>query len=153
MPWDTQRVVVLAASLAIIAFFFYLKWRRASNYVDSRNELYTEHYRKLQEYALRVQKDDRWPGFLSKMQESHQVAESDEVIDDETHTVHYGCIWDSTGRQYEPDQDETGMSSITAYLKRKSKPRYLSMTMGPSGELTEEKVSNGSWYEMFERSV
>lgn len=153
MPWDAQRILTLAGAVVIIALFLYFKWRRASKYVDSRNELYSEHYRKLQEYSAKVRQDKRWSGFFSQIQSRYQVLDSGDPSDKETYSVHYCCIWDETGKQYEPNQDESGVSSITAYLKRKAKPKYLSLTLSPSGEVTQEKVSGGSWYEMFERSV
>ncbi len=153
MPWDAQRILTLAGSLIVIALIVLYRWRRAGRYVESRNELYSEHYEKLGKYASRVREDSRWPGFLSSMRERYQVIDSGESADDETYSVHYCCIWDATGRQYEPGEDEAGVSSVTAYLRRRAKPKYLSFTLDPSGGVTEEKVSGTSWYDMFEKSV
>ena len=148
-----QRIIIFVACVAIIVFWIRYKWRRASKYVEGRNEVYSEHYRKMDEYAARVRQDSRWPGFLSQMQSSYSVIDSGTPPDDNTFTVHYCSIWDETGKQYEPGEDIEGKTSMSAFLKRKAKPRYLRFQLNPSGEVTEEKIGGMSWYDMFEKSV
>lgn len=149
----SNRPLVIAVSVAIIAVYMYLKWKRASRYVEERNKAYTEHYRKVYEYSDRVRTDKRWPGFLAMIQERHPVVDTGEPSDEETYQVHYRSIWDSAGTQYEPNQAEPGVSGISAFLKRKAKPCYIMVQISPSGEFSEEKVSGGRWYDMFEKSV
>lgn len=149
----SNRPLVVAVSVAIIAVYLYLKWKRASRYVEERNKAYSEHYRKVYEYSDRVRSDERWPGFLAMIQERHSVVDTGEPQDEETYQVHYRSIWDSAGTQYEPNQAEPGVASISAYMKRSAKPRYILVQVSPTGEFTEEKVSRSSWYDMFEKSV
>jgi len=54
-----QRIIILAVCVGIIVLWMRFKWKRTNSYVESRNELYSEHYRKLQEYAGRVRLDTR----------------------------------------------------------------------------------------------
>lgn len=149
----SNRPLVLAVSIAVIVGYVYLRWRRASRFVEERNKAYSEHYRKVFEYSDRVRSDERWPGFLAMIQERYSVVDTGEPSDDETYQVFYRSIWDTGGTQYEPNQAEPGASGISAFLKRKAKPRYIMVQVSPSGEFSEEKVSGASWYDMFEKSV
>lgn len=149
----SNRPLVVAVSVAIIAVYLYLKWKRAGRYVEDRNRAYSDHYRKVFEYSDRVRTDRRWPGFLAMIQERHPAVDTGEPPDDETYQVHYRSIWDADGTQYEPDQAESGGANISAYLKRRAKPMYLLVQVNSKGEFTEEKVSGSSWYDMFEKSV
>lgn len=149
----SNRPLVVAVSVAIIAVYLYLKWKRAARYVEERNKAYSEHYRKVFEYSDRVRTDSRWPGFLAMIQERHPVVDTGEPPDDETYQVFYRSIWGTDGTQYEPDQAEPGKANIAAYLKRSAKPRYLLVQLNANGEFTEEKVSASSWYDMFEKSI
>lgn len=149
----SNRPLVVAVSVAIIAVYLYLKWKRASRFVEERNKAYAEHYRKVFEYSDRVRSDERWPGFLAMIQERHSVVDTGEPQDEETYQVVYRSIWDADGTQYEPNQAEPGRAGISAYLKRKAKPRYIMVQVSANGEFSEEKVSGGSWHDMFERSV
>jgi len=149
----SNRPLEVGVSVAIIAVYLYLKWKRASRYVENRNKAYTEHYRKVFEYSDKVRSDERWPGFLAMIQERHRAVDAGVPPDEETYEVFYRSIWDANGTQYEPNQAEPGIAGISAFLKRKAKPRYIMVQVSPSGEFTEEKVSGTSWYDMFEKSV
>ena len=149
----SNRPLVVAVSVAVIGVYLFLKWKRASSYVDQRNKVYSEHYKKVYEYSDRVRSDKRWLGFMAMIQERHPVVDTGEPADEETYQVHYRSIWDSAGTQYEPNQAQPGVSGISAFLKRKAKPRYIMVQISPTGEFSEEKVSGASWYDMFEKSV
>ena len=149
----SNRPLVVLVSIAVIVILIVLRWRRAGRYVDERGKLYSQHYRKIFEYSERVAEDKRWPGFLAMIQSRYRVTESGEPPEDETYQVFYRSIWDEYGTQYEPNHAEPEKTSISAFLKRKARPRYLRVQINPSGEFTEEKVSGSSWYDMFEKSV
>ncbi|MCK5130527.1 MAG: hypothetical protein KAR40_00060 [Candidatus Sabulitectum sp.] len=151
--FTTQGVIILMLCVGVIFFRIRSRWNKSSKYVDERNELFSEHYRKINEYAARVRKDGRWAGFLSQIQSRYQVIDLGPPPDDQTFVVHYCSIWDEIGKQYEPDEDTTGRTSISAFLKRKAKPKYLSFTLSPTGNVTEEKIGGSAWYDMFEKSV
>ncbi len=149
----SNRPLVIVVSAIIIIVYLLLKWKRTGKYVEESNKIYSEHYRKMFEYSDRVRTDQRWPGFLAMIQERHQLVDTGEPIDDETYKIHHRFIWDANGTQQEPNEAQPGTTGITAYLKRKAKPRYLRVTMNMNGEITEDKVSGMSWYDMFEKSV
>jgi hypothetical protein len=149
----SNRPLVVAVSVLVILAYIVIRWRRAGRYVEDRNKLYSEHYKKVFEYSDRVRSDQRWPGFLAMIQERHPVVDTGEPSDEETYQVYYRSIWDAGGAQYEPNQAEPGVSGISAFLKRKAKPRFIMVQVSPTGEFTEEKVSGASWYDMFEKSV
>ncbi len=149
----SNRPLVIAVSISVIVVYMFLKWRRASRYVDERNKVYSEHYKKVFEYSDRVRSDERWPGFMAMIQERHPVVDTGEPPDEETYQVYYRSIWDAYGTQYEPNQAQPGIAGISAFLKRKAKPRYIMVQVSATGEFTEEKVSRTSWYDMFEKSV
>jgi hypothetical protein len=148
-----QRIIIFVVCVGIIVFYVRYKWGRASKYVDDRNKLYSEHYSKMEEYAARVRTDPRWPRFIEHMQSRYRVVDTDEPPDDETFVVHYCSIWDETGRQYEPGEDTSGVTSMSAFLKRRIKPKYIRFQMSPGGDVTEEKIGGMTWYDMFEKSV
>ncbi len=149
-----QRIITIVVCLGIIVLWIRFKWNRTSKFVDGRNELHSEHYRKMNEYAVRVrQEDNRWAGFLSQMQSRYSVVDTGVPHDDETFVVHYCFIWDETGKQYEPGEDSSGRSSMSAFLKRKAKPKYLRFQLSATGEITEHKIGGTGWYDMFEKSV
>jgi|GEM_PF-3019146 len=148
-----QRIITIVVCVGLLVLWFRFKWSRTCKYVNSRNELFSDHYKKLNEYSLRVMTDPRWSGFLSKMQNRCSVVVSGTPGDDQTYCVHYCCIWDSLGKQYEPGETGSENASFTAYLKRSSKPRYIQFDMSPAGEISESKVGGSSWYDMFEKSV
>jgi len=148
-----QRIITFVVCTGIIVLWIRFKWKRTSRYVEGRNELYSQHYRKMNEYAMRVRQDSRWSGFLSQMQSMHQVMDTGTPPDDQTFVVHHCFIWDDTGKQFEPGEDTAGRTSMSAFLKRKVKPKYLRFQLNPAGEVTEHKVSGSAWYDMFEKSV
>ena len=44
-------------------------------------------------------------------------------------------------------------TTMSAFLKRKTKPKYLMFQLSPTEEITEEKIGGMNWYDMFEKSV
>jgi hypothetical protein len=148
-----QRVIIFVVCVAIIVLYVRYKWGRASRYVEGRNQVYAEHYRKMDQYAARVRTDPRWPRFLEQMQSSYRLIDAGTPPDDDTFVVHYCSIWDETGKQYEPGEDAAGITSMSAFLRRKTKPRYIRFQLSPSGDVTEEKIGGMTWYDMFEKSV
>ena len=149
-----QQLIILALCVGIVVAWILFRWKRTSKFVEGRNELFSEHYLKMNEYAARVRdQDSRWAGFLSQMQSRYPVIDTGTPPDAQTFLVHYCFIWDETGRQYEPGEDTAGRTSISAFLKRKAKPKYLRFQLSSTGEVTEHKVSGMAWYDMFEKSV
>ena len=148
-----QRIITLVVCVAIIVIWIRFKWSRASRYVEGRNELHSDHYRKLYEYTLRVMQDHRWPGLFSEMQSRYSVVNPGSPCEDETYQVHYASIYNDIGRQYEPNEQGAEFTFVSVYLKRKAKPKYINFVLSPAGELTESSVKGGQWYDMFEKSV
>jgi hypothetical protein len=87
------------------------------------------------------------------MQSRYRVIDSGETPDEETFVVHYCSIWDETGKQYEPGEDTAGVTSMSAFLRRQSKPRYVRFQLSPGGKVTEDNIGGMAWYDMFEKSV
>ena len=80
----SNRPLVVAVSVLVILAYIVIRWRRAGRYVEDRNKLYSEHYKKVFEYSDRVRSDQRWPGFLAMIQERHPVVDTGEPSDEET---------------------------------------------------------------------
>lgn len=148
-----QRVIIFIVCVAFIVLYFRYRWRRAGRYVEDRNRVYADHYRSMEDYAGRVRGDARWPGFLREMQGRYSVVDGGEAPDDDTYTVHYCSIWDGSGKQFEPGEDTAGTTFMSAFLRRKARPRYMRFQLSPTGEVTEERLGGMAWYDLFEKSV
>jgi hypothetical protein len=142
------KVLCVLAVLAVIAY----KWRRASRYVDTRNELYAKHREKQRQYRERCKQDRRWPTFWQQLQMKYPVSEG-EVKDKNVYELHDLNIADVNGAQFEPNAPGSESVSMYAYLKRGSNPKYLQVEYTADGKLIERKIGSMTWYDLFDKAV
>lgn len=147
-----QQIIILLGGIAVVAGYALFKWKRASGYVEKRNEVYSAARQKEQEYAQRARQDKRWPGFLKEMQSRCSVSDNPPG-NDETFQIHYISILDHIQKQYEPNEEGSEQASIYAFLKRKAKPKFRQYELQPGGGIIERKISRGQWYDLFEKSI
>ena len=147
-----MRYLIIAICVAVIIAYVLYKWKRASKYVAGRNEIYSEHRKKQRAYAQRCKEDNRWPEFKQKLKDGYKLSE-DASNDSDSYVLHDLNIADVSGVKFEPNSKGSEAVSLYAYLKRKSKPKYLQVEYTVDKQIVERKISGMQWYDLFEKSV
>lgn len=147
-----MRILIIAICVLVIVAYILYKWNRSSKYVESRNELYAEYRQKQREYSQRCKQDTRWPEFWQELKRKYSVVEN-ESNDPEKYELHELNIANVSGQQFEPNAEGSEAVSLYAYLKRKSKPKYIQVEYTVDKQIIERKISGMQWYDMFEKSV
>ena len=57
------RILIIAVSVIVVVGYIVLKWKRASRYVDERNEMYAALREREHAYTERAKHDSRWSVF------------------------------------------------------------------------------------------
>jgi len=149
---EKMRYLIIAICVAVIIAYLLYKWKRASKYVEGRNEIYSEYRKKQRAYAQRCKEDNRWPEFKQKLEDSYMLTE-DASENPEAYILHDLNIADVQGAKFEPNSEGSESVSLYAYLKRKSKPKYLQVEYTADKQIVERKISGMQWYDLFEKSV
>ncbi|MBN2715520.1 MAG: hypothetical protein JXX14_06670 [Deltaproteobacteria bacterium] len=146
--FDTKKIIIFVISAIVIIFYVIRKWRRASAYVDQRGAEYDESLK----YSERVKQDSRWQRFRDEMTKMVTIEDTQSNNADayQIFRLHIQDTADPQQRLFEPNSPGSENATFIAYLKRKSKPKYLQIAMAPNGEMFKREIGALQWNAMFE---